>query len=116
MIDPSTDQLITLNEARALVPAVNGRRVDLSTVYRWVQRGARGVVLESIEVGGRRLTTARAVAAFLEGRAATQPRQTPAAAIATPHQRRRSALLAHSRLTARLGIENHGQGGAGQVA
>lgn len=51
-----------------LVDAVEhatGRRVHLATALRWASRGSAGVRLESVFVGGRRLTSAEAVTRFV---------------------------------------------------
>ncbi len=53
------------------VRAATGRKVHLSTVLRWCSRGARGRVLSSWMVGGRRMTTVEAVNAFIA--AASEP-------------------------------------------
>jgi hypothetical protein len=67
LIDPKTEELLTLNQARSL-PELrkNGQRVDLSTLYRWVTRGVRGVKLASVQIGGSRCTSREAVATFLK--------------------------------------------------
>ena len=39
--------------------------VNIQTLYRWASRGCRGVVLETVVVGGRRCTSPRAVQAFV---------------------------------------------------
>jgi hypothetical protein len=69
MIDPQLERLITLAE----VPRLNwlpirrgGKRLHLSTVYRWVQRGLRGVRLETIQFGGTQCTTEAALLRFFQ--------------------------------------------------
>lgn len=47
------------------VEEATGRRVHLSTVLRWTQRGSKGVRLESRVLGGRRLTSVEAVRRFM---------------------------------------------------
>jgi hypothetical protein len=41
--------------------------VNVCTVWRWAQRGVRGVKLETFSVGGRRFTTRGAHGRFAEG-------------------------------------------------
>jgi len=67
VIDPKTEELLTLNQARGL-PELrkNGQRPDLATLYRWSGKGVRGVRLASVQVGGSRCTSRQAVATFLE--------------------------------------------------
>ncbi|TWT47184.1 DUF1580 domain-containing protein [Botrimarina hoheduenensis] len=42
-------------------------RVNVCTVWRWAQRGAKGVRLETFSVGGRRYTTQEAFRRFVSG-------------------------------------------------
>jgi hypothetical protein len=76
MTDLQHDQLITMTEARAAVPAIaaevtgsSWRRPDLSTLHRWALDGrtvrGRLVKLWSVRIGGRRLTRRSAIAAFI---------------------------------------------------
>lgn len=64
-IDFSKEQSITLSQVPIHVPRRGGKKVHSSTVYRWVTKGARGRVLESVMVGGIRYTTIEAVRRFL---------------------------------------------------
>jgi hypothetical protein len=41
--------------------------VNISTVWRWAQRGVKGVVLETFAIGGRRWTTDEAYHRFVVG-------------------------------------------------
>ena len=60
MIDMLHEDLITLAQAREMVPG----RPNLSTVYRWVFRGVRGCRLETICIGGARRTSREALSRF----------------------------------------------------
>jgi hypothetical protein len=61
-IDPMSEEVFTLAEAARRLPRLRrGRPVDLSTLYRWAGRGLRGVRLETLCVGGTRVTGARAL-------------------------------------------------------
>lgn len=67
VIDVLNETLISLNEARNLLPRRRrNKRPDLSTMYRWTQKGCQGVVLESVTVGGTRCTSREAVGRFIE--------------------------------------------------
>lgn len=46
------------------VPPRHGRRIHKSTLFRWGQRGLRGVVLETVQVGGTRCTSQSALWRF----------------------------------------------------
>jgi Protein of unknown function (DUF1580) len=61
MININTEQMLTLGKATAEVPG----HPHVSTLIRWAMRGARGIKLESIKVGGRRYTSVEAINRFL---------------------------------------------------
>ena len=61
MIDLSREELFPLTRAAEFVP---GRRPNASTIYRWVLKGIRGVRLETLLVGGCRLTSREALERF----------------------------------------------------
>lgn len=67
-IEIQKEHAIPLAEVPKYVPKRKGRKVHYSTVYRWVTKGARGRILESVMVGGIRYTTVEAVARFLDSR------------------------------------------------
>ena len=65
MIDPNTESLISLCEtAKHLPRRCAGKRPHVSCIYRWTTAGCRGVILESIQVGGTRCTSKEALARF----------------------------------------------------
>jgi len=65
MIDPNTETLISLARAARHLPRRRaGKRPHVSCIYRWTVCGCRGVVLESIQVGGTRCTSREALARF----------------------------------------------------
>ena len=65
MIDFSTEDLIPLRDVPRHVPSRrNGKRTHISTCYRWAQRGCKGIILESIQIGGTRCTSREALARF----------------------------------------------------
>lgn len=65
-VDVLDEQIVTLKEACKLLPRRNGRRMHVATVYRWSVAGVRGVVLETIQVGGARCTSLEAIRRFCE--------------------------------------------------
>ena len=90
MIDPSTETLISLTEATKGLPRRRrGKKPHVSTLYRWSTAGCRGVVLETLQVGGTRCTSKEALARFF--RRLTADRGLDAGQPETPrrHQRRR---------------------------
>ena len=65
MIDIASEQLVPLNEVPKLLPARgNGKRIHISAIYRWAQRGVRGTRLEVIRVGGTTYTSREALQRF----------------------------------------------------
>jgi len=62
MIDLTKEQLITFKEATRILPKrPNGRHLHISAIYRWATKGTRGIVLESLRLGGRSYTTIQAL-------------------------------------------------------
>ena len=64
------EQIITLSEAARLPcfrPRRRGKKPCLQTLYRWVsRRGSRGVVLESVQIGGTTCTSMEAITRWCE--------------------------------------------------
>jgi hypothetical protein len=99
MFDTTTESLIPLAQAAKLIPpARRGKRTHLSTLLRWIQRGARNPVgeivrLEAIRIGSRWMTSREALQRFAErltpptsGVTATSP-HTPGPRTPTARQR-----------------------------
>ena len=71
MIDLDRETLVTLAEAPRLIPAINAvpgmearKPLHPRTIYNWASRGKRGVVLETVPVGGILVTTKQALERF----------------------------------------------------
>jgi hypothetical protein len=65
MIDSTTETLISFSEASLELPhRGRGRPIDITTFYRWSTHGCRGVVLETIQIGGSRCTSREALQRF----------------------------------------------------
>src|SRR5215471_11513255 len=108
MLDLTTETPIPLKAACALVPpARSGKRCHLSTLLRWILKGAKGpggecVRLEAARLGNRWFTSREALQRFAE-RLTPQFDAAPAAAPRTPTARRRAAERAGQELE-KLGI------------
>jgi hypothetical protein len=64
-IESELEDLITLREAARLLPRRRrGKKPHISCLYRWTTTGCRGVVLESVSVGGTRCTSRGALSRF----------------------------------------------------
>ena len=67
MIDLRSEEVLTLAEAAKVLPPLRGgRRVHLSTLYRWISRGVAGVQLEALKLGGTTVTSVEALQRFAE--------------------------------------------------
>ncbi len=103
MISIADEKLIPLREAPKHLPSrANGKRLHISVFYRWITRGIRGVLLESIRVGGTTYTSLEALQRFA-GHLSPQPALN-VAPVRTPYARRREAESASRRLAAKLGL------------
>ncbi|MCE3018975.1 MAG: DUF1580 domain-containing protein [Pirellula sp.] len=97
-------EYLTLPEA---VERVTGRRPHLSTSWRWATRGCKGIRLQTVCVGVKRLTTIEWVQSFIQ--ALTEQRN--ADQLAPPMQPPRQQELAAKKSAKRL-AERLGKGGA----
>ncbi|QDV73804.1 DUF1580 domain-containing protein [Botrimarina mediterranea] len=59
------EQLVSLQEVPDYLPTRRGKKVHITTIYRWVLKGVRGKVLESALLGGIRYTSLEALQRFL---------------------------------------------------
>lgn len=71
MIDPMTDDLLSLGQVARLIPPMRGRKTHVSTIGRWIVDGTRTpggevVRLEAVRLGGRWLTTREALARYMD--------------------------------------------------
>jgi hypothetical protein len=65
MIDITSETLVSLKEAARHLPRRRGDRpVHVSCIYRWTTYGCKGVILESLQIGGTRGTSLQAVQRF----------------------------------------------------
>lgn len=66
-IDLRSEDVVTIAEAvQGLPPHQNGRKIHISTIYRWISRGIHGVRLESLKLGRRLVTSHEAIQRFAE--------------------------------------------------
>jgi hypothetical protein len=101
-IDPLSEETFSLAEAARRLPKLRmGRPVHVTTIWRWALHGFRGVPLETIKIGGIRVTSARAMRDFL---AALNGTATPV----RPAETRRDAAVEQE--LDRIGIRSAGEG------
>lgn len=104
MIDPDSEHIMSLADAAKLPcfpPRRGGKRLHVSCIYRWTVTGCRGVILESVQIGGTRCTSREAVLRFLEQLTQTTGPQRPLVTPRTPAQRSRAITAAEARCEAR---------------
>jgi hypothetical protein len=87
MIDVDTESLIPLSEVPKLLPTRRGKKVHISTVFRWIRSGARGKVLDTILVGGIRYTSREELFRFVSAESEGDGRQQSRAAKRRTHSR-----------------------------
>lgn len=63
-IDIKTETLVPLSKVGEWYAQHTGYRPNRSTVHRWRTRGARGVKLETVLIGGKRFTSEAKLQAF----------------------------------------------------
>ena len=67
MIDSQSEHIVTFYQAADDLPRRRrGRKTHISTRFRWSTAGCKGVVLETIQVGGTRCTSREALQRFFE--------------------------------------------------
>ncbi len=75
MIELHSESLLSLPAAAKALPG----RPHLASLYRWFQRGVRGVKLETILVGGKRFTSREALQRFADHLTAADAGDSPPA-------------------------------------
>ena len=97
MINLSEETVISLTEAAKLLPRRRGDRVvHVATLYRWAQRGLKGIRLEIIQIGGTKCTSIEALQRFFDRLSGDSPN--PAPRVRTPRQRAAAIAAAEKEL------------------
>jgi len=65
-IDLKTEKLITLTQATKVLPQVDGKRIHISTLWRWCKKGLRGINLEYLRAGSKIMTSQEAMQRFFD--------------------------------------------------
>src|SRR5262245_4075347 len=91
-----SEQLLTLSAAAREIPGPSGRGLHVSTLWRWMQRGVRGIRLETVMIGGIRYTSREALERFIAATTAAADGTAPR--IRTPLQRQRAIDAANKEL------------------
>ncbi len=109
MLITMNEQLLTFPEALQhplLRKRRKGRSIVPSTLWRWHARGVRGVKLETVLVGGMRMTSEEALARFCEAVTKARScegksRHAPETLPRTATQRQQTSKRAEARLRAK---------------
>src|SRR5262245_15324137 len=88
MIDMHSEHMLSISAAARATPG----KPHVSTLWRWINRGCRGVKLDALRVGGVRFTSKEALQRFAERVTAVANGQ--AIPTQTAHQRKRSEAKA----------------------
>lgn len=101
MIDPLVEDPIPLTQATKLpwLPRRRGGKpIHVSCLYRWTDTGCKGVILESLQVGGTRCTSREALARFFERLSQATGPDRDSRTVRTPNQRARATAQAEREL------------------
>lgn len=90
MIDIATETVIGFKQAADIAPRTRrGKKIHVSTFYRWTVKGCRGVRLEYIQIGGTRATSAEALQRFFDRLTEGSQSQEPARPLRSMIQRQK---------------------------
>ncbi len=104
MIDIIEEKMIALRDVPRHLPArPNGKRIHVSAIYRWSFRGLRGVVLDTVRVGGTQYTSEEALQRFAEALSAARLNPAPPVPVPT-RKRQRQVERAEREVAAVLGL------------
>jgi hypothetical protein len=93
--DLRDDQPMSMLDAADFLGRLTSKKPHVSTLWRWCTKGCKGVMLESICIGGKRFVTATAVERFIEASTALRPGQPAEESASPPTPSPAKALLAH---------------------
>ena len=66
-IDLHNEHLLTLSEAAEQLPRLRrGRKIHISTLYRWISTGVKGIQLEAGKLGRTLVTSTEALQRFFD--------------------------------------------------
>ena len=105
------EDVLSLVEASKVLPLVNGRRVDPSSVWRWARKGLNGCRLEYARIGRRIVTSREALTRFTEHLAAADTEQPAVVAKKTPRRDRSRTDTQRERAIAKAESELEVAGG-----
>jgi hypothetical protein len=107
-IDINAENVMTLAEAASALPRLNGRKLHISTLWRWARVGCKGVKLDYTRLGHRILVSREGCARFMAALAKAEPVPRPRVpdpqpATRTPERKAKDIAKARAEL-AELGV------------
>jgi hypothetical protein len=97
MIDVSTETVLSLPDAAKRLPKRRAGVVPhVATLYRWAQKGCKGIRLETIQIGGTSCTSTEALQRFFDRLTAARSGET--VPVRTSRQRQRAQEEANAEL------------------
>lgn len=69
-MNTQNETILSLSEAAASLPRLNGKRPHTSTLWRWCRKGCRGIRLEYVRIGSKIATSREALDRFFNAQAA----------------------------------------------
>jgi len=97
----SNDDFIELKAVPKYFPHRRGKPVGYGAVWRWARHGSRGVVLQTVRIGGMLYTTRQAIRDFIT---LTSQRQMSAAEIRAHNKQQRATNRANKKFLRDQGI------------
>jgi len=87
--DTMNATLMTLSEASKELPKFNGKRIHVSTLWRWCRKGIRGVCLEYVKVGRKVMVSPEGLNRFFTALAQADAEQTQKNAVGSHRRKQR---------------------------
>ena len=87
--EETVSNLLTLSQASKRLPRVNGKRIHVSTLWRWCRKGLKGIRLEYSRVGRTIMVSDAALNRFFTALAQADVEQAESCNYKPRHKRRR---------------------------
>lgn len=99
-IDLDKEQILSLTEATRAIPARNGRKPGVATLWRWCRKGVKGVQLDYVRMGRGIATSREALSRFFHALAEAdrQVQEAPASIAVPPKSEPRQSALRRASL------------------
>lgn len=89
MIDLTSETVLSFAQAAQRVPSFRaGKKTNVSTLFRWAQKGVGGIKLDSARLGGRTITSVEALQRFSDALSRERDVSTPDPIRTAPSRRK----------------------------